>query len=180
MTELRIRPARLDELDTVESILQAASAWLASRGIDQWQYPPHRDRITAALQRGECFLVFAGERPIGTLQVDTFADPEFWTAPEDQPDTALYVHRMAVLRDAAGSGAGAVMLDWAAKRAADAGKAWLRLDAWKDNPGLHRYYKNMGFSLVRVVDLPHRRSGALFQRPTGHTGDASHGGAADE
>ncbi|WP_067226146.1 GNAT family N-acetyltransferase [Streptomyces sp. NBRC 109706] len=160
---LHIRTANPDQLDTVEALLTEASTWLASRGIDQWQYPPHRDRIKSALEQGVCFLALADDQPIGTIQVDDFADPEFWT-PEDAPDTAFYVHRMAVSRAAAGEGAGAVMLDWAADRAARAGRAWLRLDAWKDNAGLHRYYKRQGFALVRIVDLPHRRSGALFQR----------------
>jgi GNAT superfamily N-acetyltransferase len=99
------------------------------------------------------------------VQVDSSADPEFWEE-GDGPDAALYVHRMAVSRKAAGANVGAVLLDWATERAFEAGKTWLRLDAWKDNPGLHRYYEKVGFQLVRIVDLPHRRSGALYQRPT--------------
>jgi GNAT superfamily N-acetyltransferase len=162
---MEIRAARLDELSTVEALLSEASTWLASRGIDQWQYPPHRDRITQALQRGECFLAIREGEAIATLQVDSFADPEFWRS-EDQPDAALYVHRMAVSRKAAGANVGQVMLDWATKRAAAASKRWLRLDAWKDNVGLHSYYERTGFQLVRIVNLPHRRSGALYQRPT--------------
>lgn len=164
MTDLHIRAARLDELNQVEDLLREVSSWLASRGIDQWQFPPHRDRITAALEHGEVFLAVVDGQPIATLQVDAHADPEFWTA-EDEPADALYVHRMAVSRQFAGAGIGSTLLDWAAERAAAAGKTWLRLDAWKDNPGLHRYYEAEGFSLVRVIDLPHRGSGALFQRP---------------
>jgi GNAT superfamily N-acetyltransferase len=165
MTELHIRPARLDELETVESLLVEASQWLASRGIDQWQFPPHRDRILAALRRGEVFLAEVEGRPVATLQVDEHADPEFWTV-DDTPGDALYVHRMAVTRKFGGAGIGGALLDWASQRAATVGKPWLRLDAWKDNPGLHRYYESQGFTLIRVIDLPHRGSGALFQRPT--------------
>ncbi|MFJ9868869.1 GNAT family N-acetyltransferase [Streptomyces sp. NPDC101165] len=83
----------------------------------------------------------------------------------DHPGAALYLRRMAVSRDAGGGGVGARLMDWAADRAAAQGKRWLRLDAWKDNEGLRRYYKGAGFTLVRIVDLPHRRSGALFQHP---------------
>ncbi|WP_019431921.1 GNAT family N-acetyltransferase [Streptomyces sp. AA0539] len=162
---LHIEAARPDQLAVVEALLGEASAWLASRGIDQWQYPPHRDKIMRALDEGVCFLALAESGPIGTIQVDNYADPEFWL-PEDQPESALYVHRMAVSRAGAGRGTGAFMLEWAWERAAKAGKTWLRLDAWKDNPGLHRYYEGQGFARVRIVDLPHRRSGALFQRPT--------------
>ncbi|MEE4541208.1 GNAT family N-acetyltransferase [Streptomyces sp. V4-01] len=165
MTDLHIRPARLDELATVESLLIEVSEWLASRGIDQWQFPPHRDRITTALRRGEVFLAEVDGRPVATLQVDDHADPEFWT-PEDEPGDALYVHRMAVTRKFSGAGIGGTLLDWASARAVEEGKAWLRLDAWKNNPGLHQYYQDQGFRMIRLIDLPHRGSGALFQRPS--------------
>ncbi|MFE3016698.1 GNAT family N-acetyltransferase [Streptomyces sp. NPDC059256] len=172
MTDLEIRTAILADLGTIEGLLTEASVWLASLGIDQWQYPPHRDRIVQAIERGECFLAVQDGHPIATLQVDSFADPEFWGV-SDRPDAALYVHRMAVSREAAGGSVGKELLNWAVDRATAAGKSWLRLDAWKDNPGLHRYYERRGFELVRIVDLPHRRSGALYQRPTGPTHDIS-------
>jgi len=165
MNDLHVRAARSDELEVVEGLLVEASKWLASRGIDQWQYPPHRDKIVKAIERGECFLAFRGDWPIGTIQVDDHADPEFWTS-EDNPGNALYVHRMAISRSVAGEGIGTVLLDWAARRAAATGKPLLRLDAWKSNPGLHQYYLSQGFQLVRIVDLPHRQSGALFERTT--------------
>jgi len=173
MTTVDIRPARPDELAVVEALLTEASAWLASRGIDQWQYPPHRDRLTRAIRRGECFLAVRHGKPVATMRLDDHADPEFWSD-ADQPDTALYIHQMAVARTAAGQGIGAAMLDWAADRAARAGKAWLRLDAWKTNPGLHAYYTGQGFALVRIVDLGHRFSGALFQRPVTAVVDPVH------
>lgn len=165
MNQITMRPAKSAELATVETLLTEASQWLAQRAIDQWQFPPHRDRITHAIEHGECFLAESDGAVIATITVDDHPDPEFWT-PDDQPDDALYVHRMAVTRAAAGEGMGAIMLDWAAKRAADAGKGWLRLDAWRTNEGLHRYYLAQGFTLVRIVSLAHRGSGALFQRPT--------------
>ncbi|MFJ9702162.1 GNAT family N-acetyltransferase [Streptomyces fradiae] len=166
MSGVGIRAATAEELPTVEGLLIEASEWLASQGSDQWQFPPHRDRIRKAIEHGECFLMVDDEgRATGTITVDDYADPEFWTEADD-PGSALYVHRMATSRAAAGQDLGAVMLDWATKRAAQQGKAWLRLDAWKTNPGLHRYYERQGFIFVRLVDLDHRKSGALFQRPT--------------
>ncbi|GGU59638.1 hypothetical protein GCM10010211_25730 [Streptomyces albospinus] len=163
MSEPEIRAARPDERAVVEELFTEASTWLVARGIDQWQYPPRRDLITAALRRGEVLLALRGRRPVGTVQLDGFADPEFRES-GDRPESALSAHRMAVGRQAAGEGVGAALPDWAADRAAAAGKAHLRLDAWKDNPGLHRCHRTAGFVPVRVVDLPHRRSGAAFQR----------------
>ncbi|MBY8879096.1 GNAT family N-acetyltransferase [Actinacidiphila acidipaludis] len=165
MSKITMRPAKPSELGTVEDLLTEASVWLAQRGIDQWQFPPHRDRITHAIEHGECFIAEMDGTIIGTITLDAHPDPEFWVA-DDEPNDALYVHRMAVTRKAAGAGVGAVMLEWASKRAAEAGKGWLRLDAWRTNEGLHRYYTDQGFTLVRIVSLAHRGSGALFQRPT--------------
>lgn len=163
LVTLTIRPAVAAEVQIVASLWTEAAAWLASRGIDQWQYPPHLDRIERSVAAGECWLAIHRE-PVGTITVDGRADPEFWT-PADEPETALYAHRMAVARWAAGQGLGAVLLDHAAHLAAAAGKRWLRLDAWRDNPGLAGYYRAQGFTEVRTVVLGHRRSGVLFQRP---------------
>lgn len=150
------------------SLWEEARAWFAEQGIDQWQYPPRRHAIGANIAaRDECWIIEdPQERTIGTITVDKRADPEFWES-SDSPDDALYVHRMIVRRHAAGGEIGSALLDWASKRAAAAGKSWLRLDAWRSNPRLRRYYADRGFTLVRTVELSHRQSGALFQRPAG-------------
>lgn len=98
--------------------------------------------------------------------MDGHADPEFWT-PADRPGDALYVHKLAVSRTCSGQGLGEVLLDWAALRAAAHDRPYLRLDCAKDNARLQAYYKKAGFRHVRTVDLPHRASGALFERDAG-------------
>src|SRR5690606_2841720 len=136
-------------------------------GLDQWQ--PGQPRIPTrastedAIRRGACYLAYEDGTLVGTLTVDDRADPEFWTAAE-RAQPALYVHRMIVARRAAGRDVGGRLLDWAADLAACTGNQWLRLDAWKTNTALHRYYEDHGFTHVRTVDLPHRGSGGLFQR----------------
>jgi len=46
-------------------------------------------------------------------------------------------------------------------------RAAAQLDAWRDNEGLHAYYRDRGFTHLRTVEAEGRRSGALFQRPAG-------------
>jgi GNAT superfamily N-acetyltransferase len=130
---------------------------------------------------GTCWLVTANDgRTVGTITVESQADP-YWL-PSDDPDNALYIHRMVVDNGARGSELGSALLDWAARRARQAGRSWLRLDAWKSNPALHKYYLDRGFSLVRIDDNPSDPSGACFQRPASvelHLGpDVSEDGAA--
>lgn len=169
---LTFEAAKPDDLDLVRGLQREAVAWLAVMGEDQWQptamaASQGRDdgrSVEAGIERREVVLAFEDGRAVGTLTVDDFADPEFWT-PDDDPASALYVHRMVVARRDAGRGIGAVMLDWAAHLAATRGLQWLRLDAWRSNHRLHVYYLQQGFTHVRTANLPHRGSGALFQRP---------------
>lgn len=160
---LVVRAARPGELEQVEALWLEASRWLAGRGLDQWQYPPRRWRMEEAIEAGDCYLALRDGRPVATLTVHERADPEWWR--HDDPRSALYVHDLAVSRAVAGQALGARLLDWAGALAARRGKRWLRLEAWKTNRLLHRYYLDQGFELLRIVDLPHRNSGALFQRP---------------
>ncbi|MEU2059150.1 GNAT family N-acetyltransferase [Streptomyces sp. NPDC013455] len=163
MTAPGIRAARPGELERVEALWLEASRWLAGRGLDQWQYPPRRWRMAEAIEAGDCYLAFQDGRAVATITVHERADPEWWR--DDDPACALYVHDLAVSRAAAGQGLGARLLDWAGALAARRGRRLLRLEAWKTNHQLHRYYLDQGFELLRIVDLPHRNSGALFQRP---------------
>ncbi|MFL6123734.1 GNAT family N-acetyltransferase [Actinophytocola sp.] len=137
--------------------------WLRNRGSDQWQYPVKMYNIEAAVEAGNCWLAQRDDSIIGTITVDADADPQLWP-PEDQPDDALYVHRMVIEESGRGEELGSAMLDWVGGRATDCGRHWIRLDAWRSNTALHRYYLARGFELVRIVADP-SGSGACFQRP---------------
>jgi hypothetical protein len=60
------------------------------------------------------------------------------------PGRALYLHRMAVRRRAAGLGA--AILAWAADVARGQGRDALRLDCVASNKGLRGYYEAAGFT----------------------------------
>ncbi|MER6916736.1 GNAT family N-acetyltransferase [Streptomyces sp. NPDC000594] len=165
---MTIRPAVGTDLRTVIDLWEHAATWLNGRGIDQWQYPPRKERIEANIAAGECWIVEADGAPVATITVDEHADPDFWSAAE-AGDPALYVHRMVVRRDVAGMDLGSAMLDWAGKEALRQGKQLLRLDAWRTNDDLQRYYSDRGFVHVRTVDAAERSSGALFQRAANYS-----------
>ncbi|WP_078969773.1 GNAT family N-acetyltransferase [Streptomyces natalensis] len=165
---LTIRPAVAGEEDVIASMWSEAAQWLHSRGINQWQYPANVEKISRDIEHGNAYILVDVADYLGTITVDEFADPEFW-CPDDCPDDALYAHRVITRPAARGLSLGAVMLNWASQKAEKAGKRWLRVDAWKTNDDLGRYYEAQGFKRVRTVDLPHRRSGALYQRRAGTT-----------
>ncbi|MFF4773443.1 GNAT family N-acetyltransferase [Microtetraspora fusca] len=164
-----LRRAVPDDLPAVLSLLADAARWLDSQGVRQWPadgFPA--SRIEPLIEVGAMFVLDDGRGTAATVALDGHADPEFWGR-DDRPDTARYVHKLAVSRAYAGKGLGEALLDWAGLRAAADGRRWLRLDCSKDNLRLQRYYAELGFRHVRTVDLAHRASGALFERPAGAT-----------
>ncbi|MET9069076.1 GNAT family N-acetyltransferase [Streptosporangium sandarakinum] len=168
---LTLRRADGSDLAGVLALLAETADWLNRRGVRQWPaggFPA--ERISPLIEEGTMYVLDGEDGPAATLALDGHADPEFWTA-EDAPGTALYVHKLSVSRVYAGLGLGQALLDWAGLRALAAGRRWLRLDCSKDNPGLQRYYRGQRFTHLRTVDLPHRASGALFQRAGGLRGD---------
>jgi ribosomal protein S18 acetylase RimI-like enzyme len=168
---IRLELATSEDIDAVAKLHAEAASWLASKGSDQWQATavgrktPDRVRRSIAkhVAAQECWVALDGDEVVGTITIDSYADPEFWTE-DDEPHDALYVHRMIVKRERAGEGIGDALLGLANVLAAKAGRRWVRLDAWSTNEDLHAYYRRAGFQHVRTLRYAHRGSGALFQR----------------
>lgn len=172
MTEYLIRRAAADDVDRMLELRAEAEEWLAARGIAQWT-PDYDDYARGVLRdsvaAGTAWVLEApaGE-VVGTVSLTDQADRDFWDEADDL-EAALYLGKMIVARAHAGRDLGAAVLNWASRRACDAGRSWVRLDCRRDNELLHKYYLERGFTHVRTVDPPRRRteSGALFQRPAG-------------
>ena len=159
-----IRSAVPDDLDEVIDLFRDASAWLAARGINQWQRDPRVEQVRRDIAEG---TVFVGQDDhtgeiVATVTVDTFADPDFW-GPEDEPRSALYLHRMIVARPLAGRRLGHQLTEWIMQLAHALGYQRVRLGCWRSNTPLQRYYAAHGWRWVRTVDVPWRESGALFE-----------------
>lgn len=170
---LSLRRAEPADLPGVLTLLSDTAEWLYAQGVRQWPrggFGP--ERIEPLIEERVLFLLDDELRyldpdesapPVATIALDDHADPEFWTSADD-PGSALYIHKLAVARPWSGSGLGDALLDWAGASAHAAGLPRLRLDCAKGNFRLQDYYRRRGFRHVRTVDLPHRSSGALFQR----------------
>ena len=126
------------QLDDLLSVLDDAAAWLQAGGVVQWPSRFEPSWVEGALRRGETWLVRVGETISATLTLDQ-AD----SAWDGLPGRALYVHRMAVRRQAAGLG-GAI-LAWAEGVARERDCEALRLDCVASNARLRGYYEAAGF-----------------------------------
>nr|WP_062340760.1 GNAT family N-acetyltransferase [Herbidospora sakaeratensis] len=168
--ELVLRRADAADLPDVLTLLADAARWLDGLGVRQWPsggFPAAR--IAPLVEEGVLYVLTVDDETAAVMALDDHADAEFWTA-ADRPESAFYVHKLAVNRAHSGRGLGEVLLDWAGLRALAAGRRHVRLDCSKENTRLQGYYLGQRFRHVRTVDLPHRASGALFERPAGLRG----------
>ncbi|MEU6999586.1 GNAT family N-acetyltransferase [Nonomuraea sp. NPDC046570] len=163
-----MRPAVPGDFSVIVELIEGAAAWLADMRTDQWQRPwpdlESRDaRVMAGLTEGITWLVEHQGRAVATVTITARPYRELWVGHE--PDApALYLHRLVVHRDFAGQGLGAEILDWAANEAVRRGLDWVRIDVWRTNERLHKYYQREGFEPVGTAPLPDYPSSALFQR----------------
>jgi len=161
---LEMRQATPDDIDSVMEILGESARWLSSKGLSQWSnWYEGREKVAKQVDAKHVWLLFEDDQLAGTVTIDPIGDADFWT-PDQLAEPAVYVSKLAIRRSHAGRELGQFMLDWAGDYARRHGYSIVRLDAWRTNHALHRYYCSRGWTPMRTVSLPHRKSGALFQK----------------
>ncbi len=153
-TESDLRVAAASEPDLSAEIIEEVAAWGAAAGMPSWSPGSFTgpgsvgvSRLRGDIASGGLYLIWRGDRPIGTLSL-LDRDPVFWP---DGGDAALYLHRFAVSRAAAGAGRFAV--EWCLSETRRRGRSHVRLDCLADNPGIRRYYERFGFTAVDEVEI---------------------------
>lgn len=150
-----MRRAGVADVPAVISILEGASSWLRDRDVRQWPKRFAAELVQPAVQAGETWLVEEDHEVVATVTLD-FDDPAW----EDLPDSALYLHRMAVSRH--GRGLGVWILAWASNVATTTDREFVRLDCLASNTLLCRYYEANGFQAqgdICVGGSPGQRTG---------------------
>lgn len=124
--------------------------------------PPHRalwtyDEVSIEVIGQALQHYFVGQLsnlPVVTFMLTT-SDQLYWP---DQPDPAIYIHKIAVARQNVARVSGYSLLpavfEYAASVASDTGKKYLRLDCDKTRPALANLYENCGFDYHSEIELP--------------------------
>lgn len=153
--------ARQGDLDRVLELLEEASVWLSSRGLEtQWlPSPAFRQTIKDNIDRGEVYVVKDFKQTVGTITLQ-WSDKKFWgvVAPD-----AGYIHKLAITRSHAGQRLGLRMLQWAETKAREEGRRYLRLDCVASNKTIRDYYEKAGFTHVRDTEAPGWKA-SLYQK----------------
>ncbi len=149
MPSLTVCMAAPAETETAIGILAEAARWLQSRGIPTWTPESLPPVIGPAVARGEVYLAWMDDQPVGTVSVQ-WSDLVFWG---ERPDDAGYIHKLATARAAAGQQVGARLLAWAENLIAERGRQYARLDCHAENPFINRFYRVAGYQVRGTVTL---------------------------
>jgi GNAT superfamily N-acetyltransferase len=169
-TDLRIAASATPEISA--AILEEVAAWGASGGFPSWAPGSFTgpDRIGISRLRGDIatrslYLVWRGDSAVATFSLLEH-DLLFWPSAGDE---ALYLHRFAVRRAAAGTGRHAVT--WCLREARRRGREYVRLDCLAENPGIRRYYERFGFTAVDETVLDGTRY-SLYEVPVANASES--------
>jgi ribosomal protein S18 acetylase RimI-like enzyme len=163
-----VRRATESDIEAIMAILNDRRDWLrTTKFSNQWaSVPEWRQLLCYLVRRGHVWVLVTDDdnRVVGTITVGTDPDRDFWSDCERRVP-ALYISKLATDLHLKGQELGSQLLAWARLYAASQYLRVLRLDTWKTSQGLHGYYATRGWQHVRTVELAHRESGSLFERP---------------
>ncbi|MFJ4892220.1 MULTISPECIES: GNAT family N-acetyltransferase [unclassified Streptomyces] len=151
--DLRIRPGGPGDAPVILDMLDAAVAWMNSRGnTEQWGTVPYSrtsggvERVRRYTTEYAPYIAELDGIPVGTLVLDSGPSPQMpMIKPADEPER--YVRLLVSDRRNAGRGIGAALLSHAVEETRRAGVSLLRVDCWAGGGGdLVAYYERNGFT----------------------------------
>ena len=154
-----VRPARHSEAPQAVAILREAALWSGRFGESIWD--PDSFEIEQYVRLASIGELVGGfdEAGMAAIMLLQDVDPVVWS--DDPPKQAVYLHKIAVRRRAAGRGWLPTMIDYAAIMARRAGASWIRLDT-VPLPRMIDLYRELGFALVD--DEPREFGGRVLVR----------------
>ena len=137
MNAYAIRSGSEAAQDALGIVLQARER-LVRQGQDLWTYEGLEEEVLS----GDGQVVLYRDKPVACMLL-TWHDPEVW--PELLPNTAAYIHKLAVADGEQGKGHVDTLLAYAKARCKERGVERILLDCAADRPKLRARYENAGF-----------------------------------
>lgn len=154
--------AQHHEFPLVVKLLRDAADWLHARKIDQWRFlreGGEDEEIREGVLSGKTYLARQNDEIIGTFtlyDLQSEWDAYVWG---ERSDDAVYLHRLAVVRDGRGRGIGRKLISWIEDECRSRDTDFLRLDCVAGNERLNRYYLHQDF-----VSLGTSRDHSMYQK----------------
>ena len=152
---LAMRPAAGGDATAVEVMIYNRCVWLEERGLPSWREAAPDLAGQAGNGSGAMWVLEGdGGRIVGCTTVLTSTPPWGWTERE-LSEPAYYLYTSVTDPAYQAIRPGTLMALWAVDKAARDGRDWVRRGCLF--PGLVRYYRQAGFTLVHEVQRTHHR-----------------------
>ncbi len=149
---MRIRPAYIEEVDVLHSIVRDATRHMDEQGIPQWdEIYPDKAILTKNIERQEMHVIEPDGRVAGIIVINEEQPPEYAVVEWAYPGRALVVHRLTIAPTYRRRGLTTRLMDFAEETAAIQGYNCIRLDAFTRNPAAFTLYENRGYRKAGVV-----------------------------
>ena len=149
---VRVFQANAEDTQDIMDILLGVAEWLHTKGSTQWagllQGEDSHDMI-GSISHGEVYVFRENGVCVGTVILKQQAsqwDKDLWGEDEENLDSSIYVHRLAISRDYTGKGLGAEILHWMLNGIQFNGKDRIRLDCIGNNEILNSFYPRCGYN----------------------------------
>ena len=143
-TLMQVQPAAPADLHAIRAAYDAGRKMQREQRSVVW--PEFTDNaILAEIEAGRLLRVMDGDTLAGVFSV-AYEDSAIWG--EMERGAHIYLHRITRSADYRGRGLVSAVLEWAAVRCTELGRAGLRMDTWASNEALLKYYGHLGFQLV--------------------------------
>jgi len=155
-----IRLARLEELETVYSLVQEAIRHMDEQGIPQWDdIYPSKAILNADIEKQQMHLIEVAGRVAGLIVINENQSPEYADVAWKYSGRVLVVHRLTIHPDYQRHKLASYLMDFAEEMAADKNYGCIRLDAFTRNPAAFTFYENRGYRKAGIVRF---RKGDFF------------------
>ena len=155
---IMIKQAAQSDIPIIEDILLDAvnhfdDVWSKERV--SWE------RLSREFLADNFYIAYLDDNPAGCMALVDY-DPFMWS--DIEKGQALFVHKLAVKRSAAGQGISAALLEFAVNKCREKNIQTLRLDCNADKEKLMNVYENFGFTCVnrKIMNINNRDYNVAF------------------
>ena len=146
MNDITIKQADTNDIPAIEEILLDAVNWLERINQPLWnQAQVTWERLSKQFIPENFYIAYIKNKPAGCMALVDH-DPFFW--PDVKKGEALFIHKLAVKRFAAGNGISIALFDFAVNQCREKSIKTLRLDTDGNRKKVVKVYEDFGFVCV--------------------------------
>jgi len=157
--EIKIRKAKLTELDQIEKILASGREYLRDRGLPQWQngYGPTRSMAEDDIHHGDGYVLEAGGLVCGYAAMVGGIEEAYSTIRgewDERHDKYITIHRVAINASSRATGLSGPFMRGLIKIARRRRFRDIRIDTYPKNEIMQRVILRAGFTYRGLVHMP--------------------------